>query len=157
VSTKEDLEKTLDQLKARAALPALSPEDEELARIRAEIAKHKAKVDANEKRARQAREDAIFEDLETKHAGTDLERVDTEGGMIVMRPPSIAKARHFQQIALKGKLGVDAIEDFVKPTVVYPDEETLEGMLERYPLLTPTLCSFAQEMGSAAAARRGKA
>lgn len=165
--TKEELLKQLDGLKAKAALQALSPEAEELDSIRAEIAKQKAKVAENEKRARTAADDDLYERLEAKHAGVELERIDTAAGMIVLRPPSIAKSRHLQQIAIKGKLGPDAINDFVKPCVVWcpgSDEDTLtvseddfEGITSRYPLIAATLSSFAQEIGSGAAERRGKA
>ncbi len=162
-TTTEELRQQLEALKAKAALPALSAEDEERAALRAELAQAKAKIEANEKKAREAKEDDIFERLEAKYSGTELHRIDAEGGMIVLRSPSVAKSRHFQQVALKSKLSPDAIEDFVKPCVVCPcNEETLapdldalEVRLEKHTLLAATLCQFAQEIGSAEAKRRG--
>ena len=154
----EDLQNKLNEAKAKAALPVMSDEDEKRAALRSELAKAEARIAANEKRAREAREDDLFADLEIAHASKfpdeKLHRIDTEAGMIVMRPPSISKGRAFQQVALKGKLGVDQITDFVTPCVVYPDPEALEGMLEKYSLLSATLCQFAQEVGSGEAKRR---
>lgn len=151
----EDLRAELEELKARSAVPALTDEEEERAALRSEMAKAQAKIDAAAKRARDARDDETFAELEAKHAGVDLHRIDTEhGGMIVMRTPSVAKSRHFQQIALKGKLALDAIEDFVKPCVVHPAPDELEERLDKFPLLAATLCQFAQELGSDDAKRR---
>lgn len=151
----EELKAELEQMKTKSAIPALTAEEEERAAVRAQLAQAKAKILASEKRARDMRDDETFADLEVKHAGADLHRIDTElGGMIVMRTPSVAKSRHFQQVALKGKLGPDAIEDFVKPCIVYPTSDELEERLEKFPLLAATLCQFAQELGSDEAKRR---
>ena len=155
-TTIDDLRKQLEGLKAKAALPALSADEEERAKLRSDIAKHKAKIAENEAKAREVQEDDIFDALITKHADVDLTRVDSEAGMIVLRPPSVAKSRHFQQIATKGKLGPDAYEDYVKPCVVHPDEETLEGWTEKYTMLIPTLCGIVTEVGSAGAKAREK-
>jgi hypothetical protein len=154
--TDEDLDKRLEALKVKASIPALSEADAARARKRAEIRELEAKIKRKEKEARDAREDELFEQLEAKHAGQSLHRIDTEEGMVVLRTPPIPKTRHFQSIALKGKLSPDAIDDFVRPCIVFPDADALEAMLERYTLLAATLCQFAQEVGSAEAERRGK-
>lgn len=156
MKTIEELRRELEELKNKAAAPILSEEEEEAARVRAELAKVKAKAAAREREAREARENVIFEDLESQHPDVELVRVDSAAGMIVLRPPSYAKTRHFQQVAIKGKLGPDAIEDYVKPCVVYPDIEALEAMIERYPLITATLANVVQEMASAEAKARDR-
>jgi hypothetical protein len=160
--TIEELRRELEELKAR---PIAEPtkEEEERARLRADIAKAKAKAKDAERRQQELHDDELFERLEAKY-GVELHRIDTVGRMVVMRAPSVAKARHLQQLVLKGKLSVDAITDFVGPCVVCPcDEETLEpdgdafeAMLEEHTLLSATLCSMAQEIGSADAKRREK-
>jgi hypothetical protein len=157
MATIEELKKQLEEIKAKASLPAMGSEELERAALRAEITKAKAKLEANLRQAREMREDEIFEELTAKHADAVIHRIDTEsGGMIVMRTPSIAKSRHFQQIALKGKLSVDTIEDFVKPCILHPLDEELEARLEAFPLLAATLCAIAQEVGSDEAKRREK-
>jgi hypothetical protein len=152
--TLEEMRKELEGLKAKAAMPALSAEEEEMAQLREERAKLKARIEAQEKAARETREDGIFEELEAKHTGETLHRIDATGGMIVMRSPSVAKSRHFQSVALKGKLSADALEDFVKPCILHPAADELEARIEKAPMLVPTLVSFAQEIGSEEAKRR---
>jgi len=156
IKSLDDIRKQLEELRARAALPALSAEEQERASAREELAKLKGRIEVRERQAREAREDDLFEELEGKHAGETLHRIDAVGGMIVMRAPSYAKSRVFQQVALKGKLGPDAIEEFVKPCVVYPDAEELEERLETSALLGATLCQIAQEIGSDEAKRHEK-
>lgn len=154
--TADEMRKELEELKAKAALPSMSDEEKERAKLRAELAQTKARIQAKEDEARAAKEDELFEEIEAKHEGEVLHRIDTNSGMIVMRTPSVAKSRVFQQVALKSKLSPDAIEDFVKPCVVYPDAEELEERLEKHTLLAATLCQFAQEVGSDEAKRREK-
>jgi hypothetical protein len=164
VNSIEDLKRQLEELKAKAALPALSDEEEERAKLRDEIAKAKTKITANEARARTVRDDELFERLEVKYGEMPVRRVDSDAGMIVLRQPSVQKARIFQKLATKGKIGPDEIEDFVKPCVVCPcndttlepDFEKLEEMLERYPLLAAKLCHIADQMATAGAEARGK-
>lgn len=151
----EDLQRELEETKARAAIPALSAEEDVRASLRAEIATARAKIEENERKARDAREDAIFEELEAQQGDT-LRRMDAAGGMIVLKMPSIAKSRHFQNVAVKGKLSADAFEDFVRPCVVYPPVDEFEARIERFPLLVPTLVNELQDMASGEAKARGK-
>src|SRR5580692_1233565 len=95
----EEMQKELAELRAKAALPALSPEEQERAKLREERAKLVARIEARETEAREAREGDLFEELEAKYASEKLHRIDAAGGMIVMRTPSVAKGRHFQQVA----------------------------------------------------------
>jgi regulator of replication initiation timing len=152
--TLEEMRKELEGLKAKAALPSMSDEERERAKLRSELAQAKARLAAKEAEARAAKEDELFEEIEGKHPGESLHRIDTDSGMIVMRAPTYAKSRVFQQVALRGKLGPDAIEDFVKPCVVYPEGDELEERLEKHALLAAQLCQFAQEIGSDEAKRR---
>lgn len=150
----EELRAELEQLKQKSALPALTADEEERAKLIAERATLKRKAEAKEMEAREARNDEIFMELESKHE-VELHRIDTgSGDLIVMKAPTIAKSRQFQQVALKGKLSVDSLDEFVKPCIVYPTSDELERRLEKYPLLAATLCQFAQELGSDEAKRR---
>lgn len=154
--TTDEMRKAIEELKAKALLPTMTEEEKERAKLRGELAQAKARVAANEAEARTAREDEIFEELEEKYPNESLHRIDAESGMVVMRAPTYAKSRVFQSVALKGKLSADAIEEFVKPCVVYPDGESLQERLQRHTLLGAALCNFIQEIGSDEAKRREK-
>lgn len=153
----EELEKELEASKAAAAAaPKLSADAEKRVQLRAEAARNRARAAAAAKAVQEAADDELFEELEAKYSTEQLHRIDTEAGMLVMRTPTVAKSRVFQQVALKGKISPDSIVDFVKPCLVHPDSVELEDLLDRYPLLAPQLSQFAQEIGSAEAKRREK-
>ncbi len=122
-STESELQERVD--KARAAR-------EELSRVNAErdkIARLTAEAEAEE---RALKEEQVLDELVAVHGALDrqLARVQTTEGMIVVKKPNHLLFKRYQD---KGTTDTVALEQLVRPCLVYPSKAHFDALLEEVP------------------------
>lgn len=130
----------------------LTPEEKaEIAALEAELAAERARLEEIEDRrkpspieakkaelaaAKRQREEAeILSDLETKHGalGRRIARLDTQGGMVVLKRPVDMAYRRFTERQNNGKFSLEECDKLVRLCLLHPDPARFTTIVEEEP------------------------
>lgn len=141
MATREELEVRLARAHAQVA------ELERDREARGELARLEADVLVAERRVRD--EKAIAQAV-ADHGpiGVKLRVVETEIGVVILKRPHAAIFRRFVD---EGSTKSKDLDKLVRPSVVYPDAATLDGLLEEQPAVLLELANAVSELAGARA------
>lgn len=140
--------------------PILSEEEQKIEQLRQRLANAKAKrveaADAREKAKEPERllaeieleekrlaNDEVFAELQAKHGESDVQRIDTEdGGMLVVERPKSVAFKRFQQ----SKTNVDDCDSLVRTCLVHPSKDAYNGIVSKYPAKIVEAANKASEL-----------
>lgn len=91
-------------------------------------------------------DDASIKELKAKCEDIYL-ITDDDGDEYVCRPPTTAEVERSLQQAVRGGSKLEAVRGLVHTCTLWPDQETLSRLLEKYPLLAVTLDSKISDTG----------
>lgn len=115
----------------------------ERARVQAERdrrEKERELADELEREERALKDDQAIADAELEHGplGKRIEAVRTGQGVVIVRRPSPANFRRWQDRSVSSKdLTMDDAEQLVRPSLVYPDKVTFDAWVKNEPGILP--------------------